>query len=132
MNSFLKKYSKSPIWAALLSGIVAPGLGQIYNRNNKRGILLMVISIGGLLWFSSILTEQLSLYIHTPPDTWMQNPDQLSAAITQVISKNPNMFVTFYALMLITWIFGIVDAYLSAKKPTLVPPQPDENSDTDS
>ncbi len=130
MNQFLKKYSKSAIWPALLSALVAPGVGQIYNRDIKRGIVLLAVSLGGFLWFSSILTEQLSLFIHTPPETWMQDPEKLKAAITGVVTKNPDMFVTFYAMMILTWIFGVVDAYFSAKHPKPIPRKaPDEDAD---
>lgn len=130
MGKLLKKYIGSPLWPALLSGLVAPGVGQIYNKDFKRGALLLIVFLGGFLWFSSILTEQLSVFISTPPETWMQDPEKLKVAITGVVSKNPDMFVTFYAMMILTWLFAVVDAYFSAKNPKpVVRALPDEDAD---
>jgi uncharacterized membrane protein HdeD (DUF308 family) len=127
----IKKLAKSPVWPALLSALVAPGVGQIFNRDYKRGILLLVISLGGFFWFSSVLTQQLSLFIHTAPETWMQNPNLLKDALSKVVGQNPDMFVTFYTLMFLTWIFGVVDAYVSARKlRNFIPPPPDEDADS--
>jgi uncharacterized membrane protein HdeD (DUF308 family) len=124
MSEFLKKWSRSPIWPVLLSALVAPGLGQVYNRDLKRGILLLAVSLGGFFWFSSILTNQLSVFLPSPPETWVQHPEMLKEAITKVVAQNPSMFVTFYALMIFTWLFAVVDAYLSSKKLRRLPPPP--------
>ena len=118
---WLAKLSQRPIWAALLSALVAPGVGQIYNRDYKRGVMLLLLSVGSFFWFSNVLTEQLSVILPGNPDMWMKDAVKFRDALLMVVKKNPDMFLTFYALMILTWIFAVVDAYLSARHhiPTL-------------
>ncbi len=111
-----------PAMAVFLSGLVAPGIGQIYNRDYKRGALLLLLSIGSFYWFSTVLTEQLSAILPGTPETWVTDATKFREALLAVVQKNPGMFVSFYALMILTWIFAMVDAYISAKKLPLVPP----------
>lgn len=114
--SLLSKWSKSPLWPVLLSALVMPGLGQIYNRDIKRGLLLLVVFMGSMFWFSAVTTEQLSTFLHSNPETWAQNPDILREAVNKVVNQNPNMYLIFFLLMSITWIFAVVDAYFSSRK----------------
>ena len=129
-NTEKRKLSKSPIWPALLSGLVAPGVGQIFNRDFKKGFILLAVSMGGLIYFSKILTEQIGMFLHTLPETWDQDPVALKAAVLKVFNLNPSVFFTFYLMMFLTWIYGVVDAYIYAKNPP--PPPPPTNSDEDS
>src|ERR1041385_1934716 len=112
---WLVKLSRRPIWAAFLSAFVAPGVGQIYNRDYKRGVLLLILSVGSFYWFSMILTEQLSTVLSGPPDTWMNDAVKFRGALLGVVQKNPGMFLLFYALIILTWLFGVIDAYLSSR-----------------
>lgn len=119
---WLLKFSRRPIWPALLSALVAPGVGQIYNRDIKRGLLLLLLSLGSFFWFSTVLTEQMALHLPGNPETWSTNTAAFKQALFTVVRTNPGMFVSFYTLMILTWGFGVVDAYVSARKKRSEPP----------
>jgi hypothetical protein len=108
---------RSAIWPALLSAVVAPGLGQIANRDYKKGIFLLATSLGSFLWFSKVVTDQLSLILPGTPDEWRLNPVALKEAVFKIVNQNPSMFLVFQILMVVVWMFGVVDAYLTARRP---------------
>lgn len=124
------KFVRSPFWPASLSGLIVPGLGQFYNRDYSKGVLLLVASFGALLWFTRTLTNQLSLLLPGTPDQWEQDPMALKEAVLVLVKENPGMFFTFHMLILVVWVFSIVDAYLSARsKKRKIPVPSDEISD---
>ena len=110
------RFIGSPIWPALLSALVAPGVGQIYNREMTKGFFLLTTSIGSFLWFSKVITERLSLLLPGTPDQWATNQAALREALTRLITENSEMFMTFQLLIILIWGFGVVDAYLTARK----------------
>lgn len=110
------KIVRSPYWPAFLSGFIAPGVGQITNKELPKGFLLLGASLGSIIMFTRTMTDQLSLLLPGTPDQWQQNQAALKEAIRVLYGKNPGMFITFHMLILTVWIFGMVDAYLTAKK----------------
>lgn len=111
-----EKYGKSPVWPALLSGLIAPGVGQLVNREYVKAGLLLFASIGSFIWFSRTVTTALQPLLPGTPDQWRADPAVFREAVTKVVSGNAEMFITFELLILVVWIFGIVDAYLTARK----------------
>jgi len=107
---------KSPLWPLLLSGFVAPGLGQIINREYRKGFFLLTTSFLSFFWFSRVLTQQLYTLLPGTPDQWEQNQEGLKQAILTLVEKNPGMFITFQLLVLVIWIYAMVDAYKTAKR----------------
>lgn len=116
LNRRLIRFFDSPIWPALLSAFVAPGLGQISNRDYAKGILLLFTSIAPLITFYNILEQRLSLILPGSPDLWAKNPQALREALTKLITESPGLFITFYALVCTVWVFGVIDAYISGKQ----------------
>jgi hypothetical protein len=112
----IKQWSKSPLWPAILSALVVPGAGQIANRDYQKGILLLVSFIGSFLWFSKNVTQKIAALLPGSPDQWMAHQDELREALTKLIGQNQDMFFTFQILLLLLWTFGVVDAYLGARK----------------
>ena len=110
------KIVKSPYWPAFLSCFVAPGMGQISNRELNKGFLLLFASLGPIFWFTRVMTEQLSRILPGTPDQWKQNQAALKDAIRVLYEHNPGLFVSFHLLILTVWSFGVIDAYLTAKK----------------
>ncbi|BBB48519.1 phosphonate ABC transporter, permease protein PhnE [Pelolinea submarina] len=91
----------SPVIAAILSAII-PGLGQILARVVNRGLIILasfVTSLGLLIW--RIATEG-SRYTG-----WR-------TVVSKAYKLNPFLYA-ITALMVITYIYGIVDAYLTAR-----------------
>jgi hypothetical protein len=116
-----KRFGKSPVWPALLSALVAPGVGQFANREYLKGGVLLFASIASFLWFSRAVTEALSALLPGTPDQWKLNQDQFREAVVKIVGQNPSMFVTFEILILLVWIFGIVDAYITARQLSRLP-----------
>lgn len=130
-SSLKKRYGASPIWPALLSGLVAPGVGQFVNREYFKGGVLLFASVASFLWFSRAVTEALSLLLPGTPDQWKLNQDAFRDAVVKVVNQNPSMFLTFEILIILVWVFGVVDAYISARRLATTPPhqEPDETGD---
>lgn len=126
-----KRFGRSPLWPALLSGLVAPGVGQFANREYLKGGVLLFASLASFLWFSRAVTEALSLLLPGTPDQWKLNQTAFREAVVTIVGQNPGMFLTFEVLILLVWIFGIVDAYMTARRLSRLPAKrgPDETND---
>jgi len=105
-----------PLVSALLSGLVIPGAGQIVNGDLKRGIFLIVVFLGSIVWFMKVLIERLTVILPGTPEEWKQNPQILQETMQKLFVETPGVFLTFELLMIMIWIYSIVDAYMSAKK----------------
>ena len=121
-SSLKKRYGASPLWPAILSALVAPGVGQFVNREYFKGGVLLFASVASFLWFSRAVTEALSLLLPGTPDQWKLNQAGFRDAVMKVVNQNPSMFLTFELLIIIVWVFGIVDAYISARRLAATPP----------
>ena len=106
----------TPVWPALLSGLVAPGIGQIFNRDYAKGFFLLLSTIISFGWFSKALIEQLSSVLPGTPDQWAANKPALQEAIMKLIGQNSSMFFTFEILIFLIWGFSVADAYFTARK----------------
>ena len=111
-----KRFLMGPWWPAFFSAFIGPGAGQILNGDFKKGAVLMATTFGSFLWFSKVVGERLSLVLSGTPDQWKLNPAMLKDAVTKLIQESPGMFIWFHLLMLLLWIYGIVDAYSIAKE----------------
>lgn len=99
--------------AALLSAFVFPGLGHFYLRSHARGAVLAGLALAALV-----------LVMSNAVDTAMQLSDAIltgelqpdPAAISEALARQPPpadapLVNGAYAILLLTWLFGIVDAY---------------------
>lgn len=93
--------------AVIFSIFVFAGVGQLYNKQYKKGILIM-IAFSILVFLSSrpIVLSYVD-YLNTAAN--VENID-----LSKVDVVKPNTIVTM--LMTIVWLFAIVDSYISAKK----------------
>lgn len=133
VSGLKRRFGGSPLWPALLSGLVAPGIGQFVNREYFKGSILLFAAVASFLWFSRAVTEALSLLLPGTPDQWRLNQDAFKEAILKIVNQSPSMFVTFEILILLVWVFGVVDAYATARRLSRLPPQkePDETTDAE-
>ncbi|MCB4755768.1 MAG: hypothetical protein LHV69_01815 [Elusimicrobia bacterium] len=109
------KGSDSPYWPALLSGLVFPGAGQLMNRDYLKGSFLICVTIGSLVWMTKVVIERLILLLPGSPEQWQQNPNMLREAVTKLVYETPGMFFSFEILLILVWIYSIIDAYVAAK-----------------
>ena len=101
---------KNPILALVLSAFVFAGAGQIYNKQYKKGIILL-LSYAILLFL--ILKPVVLGYINYFKTCIDIESIDISKINTQFI-QNPNIILTI--LITVVWLFATIDAYNSAKK----------------
>jgi hypothetical protein len=119
----------SPLWPALLSALFWPGVGQMYNRQLGKGFALIAAFFGAILWFSKVLVARLGGVLPGSPEDWMKDQASFYAAEMALVREQSPMFVTFLLLLLLLWIYGVIDAYITAKNRALLPVHPPESHD---
>lgn len=99
--------------AALLSGFVWPGAGQLYNREFKKGAILMglTLAVAAAVMISTAaeLTRQL------PANIDDLDADLVRALPAQVLSARYVSLFVSSLLLLAAWLYGIVDAYFGGR-----------------
>jgi O-antigen/teichoic acid export membrane protein len=100
------------IKAFLLSAFVFPGLGQLYNQDRRKGVLLVLganLLLGVLLLAGMVLFSQEYLSVFYPrPLT-----GELAKILLLDTLTHPLFLIPFVLLMAL-WGFGMVDAARSA------------------
>lgn len=106
---------KQRFLAAILSALVVPGLGQVINRQIKKGVILMIIVfilfIVGTVQLAILLTASIQGgQILNPMDTLivLQNLQHQDLSTLWII-------VTIFGVV---WLYAVVDAFLGGKKNT--------------
>jgi hypothetical protein len=105
--------------ATLLSALVFPGLGQLYNQDRKKGIFLVLAAnllLGVLFLVSLILISREYTAVYYPrPLTW---------DILQILLRDTLWHPLFWlpaGLLLALWGYGAVDAGRHAHPPQETP-----------
>jgi hypothetical protein len=107
---------------ALLSGLVMPGLGQIFLKRYGRGIIQMVAASACM---AAIITEAvkraLAILANIDLEGGMMDVSTISDAVTQATTKSDSFLFNLLLLaMALCWIISIVDAYRIGRKEDLV------------
>jgi hypothetical protein len=102
--------------AALLSGLVFPGSGQLYLKRIARGLAFIVpTAISASILFRSLFDRALDVLTRVESGSVPLNADALLAAVAQ--QGDPGMLPTMAGwLMLACWIGSIADAWLLGSK----------------
>ena len=99
----------------LLAVLLGPGVGQLYNKEFKKGFILIGVSIGLLIAFSYWLSQAAMIYL--PSDINTVDRAMLRSIIqTHIVADHPGTFYTYELLLGGLWIYGIVDAYLGGMR----------------
>ena len=104
------KKRKNPILALVLSAFVFAGAGQIYNKQYKKGIILIIIF--GILLVLILVPIVLSYIDYFNTYSNIESID-ISNIDARLIHK-PNIILVM--LNFIAWLFSVIDAYIYAKK----------------
>lgn len=109
----MKKSTK----AALLSGLVFPGIGHLYLKRYVPGILLSVGSAAAIYYIFSAIMDT-ALTVAEKIQSGAVSPDV--AAITDLLSQQPggseqSANVATLVLM-VFWLVGIVDSYRKGRE----------------
>jgi hypothetical protein len=101
---------KENVKAALLSGLVLPGVGQIYRgRTVKGGILVGLVSIALLIFVVlTVFAVQDILQVVRVSGTLD------AAALVESLRGRLPSFLWLGGALLCVWIYGVVDAFLGS------------------
>ena len=99
--------------AALFNALLFPGWGQIYLRNYKKGILIIIAIIAGVLsmiW--SVIQTTINILKIAP---FKKGTVTFNAVIQLTINAikalNLSYLYLILSFMILLWIFSIIDAY---------------------
>ena len=110
---------KKTILPTLLSAFVWPGAGQLYNREFKKGWVL--IGVSALVMVSFSLNLSVRLKDALPMDSSRVDMAAVRAALQQMMATPSPYFRYFNLLMSVLWAYSVVDAFVGALA------QPDNN-----
>ena len=107
----------SVIIPVLLCFFLGPGVGQLYNKEYKKGAFMIVASLGILVISGVWYYKALQPYI--PGDLTNVDPTALQQimqnASSQITNSQSHLLVAFEAALTALWLYGCIDAYLVAK-----------------
>ena len=110
--------ANNSIKAALLSGLVFPGLGQVVLKHYKRGIVLMfMVSSSLMVLIFKAVQHALNILEKIELEGGVIDIYSITEAATQASSSSDSLIYKLGVLLIVAcWIFGIVDAYRIGKK----------------
>jgi hypothetical protein len=107
---------RQKIIAFLLSALVFPGLGQLYNRDRRKGLIL-VLSTNALLGLAFIT----ALILVSREYTAVFFPRPLTREMVQMLltdNLTHPLFLIVSGLLLALWGYAAVDAALQVRPPS--------------
>lgn len=103
---------KRKLTAAVLSGLVCPGTGQIYNRQRAKGWLLIaatLVIVSAAVYRAAVAAFEVA--VSTPPDEILSNIFAIANGIMEANKAYLDRVLLAFAVI---WVYGIVDAYINA------------------
>lgn len=111
---------KTEFKAALLSGLVFPGLGQIYLKRYLRGIIIIMLVLLGLSIVIGIATvgalESLKTIQSEGGTVDMKTISNLAASSTAYSMHKGIYYGVIFLFIACCWIFAVIDAYRIGKR----------------
>ncbi|OGV97175.1 MAG: hypothetical protein A2W53_01060 [Nitrospinae bacterium RIFCSPHIGHO2_02_39_11] len=104
--------------AALLSGLVFPGIGQVVLKRYRRGVVLMLIVLACLfIVVAKAVQQAFSVLKQIELAGGTINVDAILNVATQSSTNSDSIvFNSILLLIIVCWILGVVDAYRIGKK----------------
>jgi len=104
--------------AALLSGLVFPGIGQVVLKRYRRGVVLMLIVLACLfIVVAKAVQQAFSILKQIELAGGTINVDAILNVATQSSTNSDSLlFNSILLLIIVCWILGVVDAYRIGKK----------------
>ena len=104
---------KGAIW----SGLVFPGLGQIFLKHYKRGIAILVTVLVGLSVIIVVAIKKAFIILEKIDSEGRAIDMNTVLDVVSQASTNSDSLIFTFSLLLITfcWIFGVVDAFRIGK-----------------
>ncbi len=108
---------KSPVKAALLSGLVFPGLGQIYLKRYMRGLTIIIPVILGLILIIGMATVgALESLKKIQAEGGNADMDTILNLATTYSAPNTVYAKIIFLFIACCWIFSVIDAYKIGKR----------------
>jgi TM2 domain-containing membrane protein YozV len=116
--NFRRIFMNIAVKAALFSGLLFPGWGQIYLKKYKRGIAFILPVLAGIIFICWSLIQVVMNTLKAAP------PQKGSVDINAVLKLTDDSLrtldsTTLSSIMLIIiglWIYSVIDAYIAGKK----------------
>ena len=102
--------------AALLSGLVFPGLGQVYLKLHKRAAVIIVGTLAGL---AIIIVKAVQLGIAIMEQIAYEGAELDTETIINAATQAVTSFLTMnlgFLLIILFWVIGTIDAYVIGKR----------------
>jgi hypothetical protein len=99
--------------AGLLSALVWPGAGQLYNREFKKGAALIGLTI--LVAVVVIIATAAEVTRQLPADLGDLDADLVRTLPAQVLAARTGPLLGSSLVLLVAWGYGIIDAYLGGR-----------------
>jgi len=112
---------KNSIKGALLSGLVFPGLGQVVLKQYRRGFyLIFTVSASLMMIVVKAVQHALTILEKFRLEGMVMDIETITEAAIQATSATDSLIYNIgFLLIVICWIFGIVDAYKIGKRKDL-------------
>jgi hypothetical protein len=106
------------IKGALLNTLLLPGWGQIYLRNYKKGILIIIATLAGVVSILLSVIQTTTALLKAVPlkKGTITFIAVVQTAINAIKALNYSYLFLILLSMILLWIFSIIDAYQIGKK----------------
>ena len=108
---------KPAIKAALLSGLIFPGLGQLLLKFYKTGIVLIVISFSCVVTIITLGVQQALTIVEKIESQGLTPDNETIARIAQQTTQPQDSLMINIAMLILVscWLTGIIHGYLKGK-----------------
>ena len=104
--------------AALFNALFFPGWGQIYLKHYKKGVLIILSVLAGILSIVWSLIQQAKAFLKISP--FAKGTVTFGGIVELAVNSLRSLEISYLLLislfLILLWIFSIIDAYASGKK----------------
>lgn len=104
--------------AALLSGLVFPGAGQLSTGYKKRGwLIVFVICVFLYLIMTKIMQQAASIVEKMQESGVALDIESISSKTSELVGFSDNLYLnTLLVLFVLGWLISVIDAYFPGTK----------------
>ncbi len=102
------------IITAVILSLLGPGLGQIYNKDYKKGAALLAVSTLLIFLPAIWLAREVARLMPQPPDAIQ--PEMLREITKTIATQNAHVLNIISFTFLGIWAYAITQAYFKAKE----------------
>jgi len=107
---------KTSTKAILLSAFIIPGLGQLYLRRYRQGLVLMIVAVAGLAYIIWRATVAALDQVDRVMQSGSIDVKELTNIATSKSAGSSALDTIILLVIICCWVIGIVDAYISGRR----------------